>query len=164
MIKQTKENNYEYKHLLGTIVVDDVKVGVSDKGRRSLAASEIERLSRLAALEFLKKNYRRALEDQDFTLRSKSVRGIIGLLNVNQMEFGILVGCKKAKVSKILANEQAISRSQALLALERLAMEVVRPGSTRYLLGNVEGELAEPDNRMAEEINGLRFEPHKKAG
>jgi len=73
--------------------------------------------------------------DDEFTLSASSVRAIIVFLGVNQIEFGYLVGCQKSKVSKILRSEQQISKSQVQLAIERLAMELARPGATRNLLG-----------------------------
>lgn len=157
MIKRKVEKDYKYSHPFGDIVVDEVTVGVSQKGRRSLAASEVTRLSRLAALEFLKKNYSRALTDPDFQLSSKVVRAIIAFLGVNQNEFGLLVGCQKAKVSKILSGEQDISKSQALLAIERIAMELGRPGSVRKILGDEELEIPQPDDKVAAALVELRF-------
>ena len=157
MIKRVKENNYEYKHPLGTIIVDEVEIGVSVKGRRSLSVSEIERLNRLAILKFLKENYKKAIKDSDFTLAPKAVRAIIVFLRVNQLEFGQLVGCQKSKISKILCAEQPISKSQALLAMERLSMELARPGSTKRLLGYDDVEVREADKELLAQLNDLRF-------
>lgn len=157
MIKRIRENNYEYKHPLGTIVVDEVEVGVSEKGRRTFSAEEIDRLSRLAVLNFLKLNYRRSIKDLEFTLSPKVVRAIMAFLKVNQIEFGELVGCQKSKISKILRSEQKISKSQALLALERLAMELARPGSTRKILGDMEVEVKEADEKLVKQLDEMRF-------
>jgi len=157
MIKRIKEKNYKFIHPLGTITVDEVELGISEKGRRSLSASEIDRLVKIVALEFLKSNYRKALERPDFTISSDEVRSIMNFLNVNGSEFGILIGCQKSKVSKILRNEQKISTSQALLALERLALELVRHGAIRSMLGHNEVKIAEPDQRVVKEINRMRF-------
>ena len=157
MIKRVRETNYEFKHPLGSVVVDEVEVGVSEKGRRSLSASEIDRLSRLAVLNFLKRNYRNAIKDSNFSITSGAVRAIIAFLGVNQYEFGQLVGCQKSKVSKILHAEQQISKSQALLALERLAMELARPGSTRNLLGDAGVEVGDADEAVVRQLNEMRF-------
>ena len=157
MIKRVKETNYEYKHPLGAIVVDEVEIGVSEKGRRSLSASEIDRLSRLAVLNFLKVNYKKGIKDSEFTLIPSAVRAIIAFLGVNQIEFGQLVGCQKSKVSKILRSEQQISKSQALLAMERLVMELARPGSTRKLLGDEDIEVRDADEALVKQLNEIRF-------
>lgn len=157
MIRRIKVKDYEYKHPLGTVVVDLVEVGVSENGRRSLSASEIERLSGLAALNFLKVNYKKAINDADFTLSASKIRAIISFLRVNQIEFGRLVGCQKAKVSKMLHSEQQISKSQAMLALERLVMELARPGSTRKLLGDERVVVKEADGWMVRELNEIRY-------
>jgi hypothetical protein len=157
MIRRIKERNYEYKHPLGAIVVAQVELGVSEKGRRSLAASEVDRLSRLVVLNFLKTHYKNAIKNSSFTLSNSDVRAIMAFLGVNQVEFGQLVGCQKSKVSKILRSEQPISKSQALLALERLAMELARPGSTRRLLGDEEIEVKHADESLVKELNQIRF-------
>jgi len=157
MLKRVKESKYEYRHPLGTIVVDDVEVGISEKGRRSLAESEIHRLNRLAVLSFLKLNYRKAIQEADFTLSASKVRAIMIFLNVNQIEFGLLVGCQKSKVSKILRSEQEISKSQSLLALERLAMELAQAGSTRKLLGDESVQVIDSDELFLKQLSDLRF-------
>ncbi|MCX6107297.1 MAG: hypothetical protein NTY08_15835 [Proteobacteria bacterium] len=159
MIKRIKEVNYEFKHPLGSILVEEVEIGVSEKGRRSLAASELDRLSRLAVLNFLKLNYRKAIKDSEFGLSNSEVRACIAFLGVNQNEFGQLVGCQKSKVSKILRDEQRISKSQALLAMERLAMELARPGSTRKLLGDEGVEVGDADESLIKQLDELRFSP-----
>jgi len=68
-----------------------------------------------------------------------------------------LVGCQKSKVSKILRSEQQISKSQALLAMERLAMEHARPGSTRKLLGDEDIEVGFGDELLVKQLNDMRF-------
>lgn len=162
MIKRERERNYKFAHPLATIVVEEVEVGVSERGRRTISASEISRMSRLAALEFLKRNYRMSLKDAEFTLTSRVVRGIMAVLGVNQTEFGELIGCQKSKVSKILRDEQMISKPQALLALERLALELARPGSVRKMLGDEQPEVVEVDESMVRELNNLRFSSLKR--
>lgn len=163
MIKRIKEKNYKFSHPLGNIVVGEVEVGISEKGRRSLAATEIDRLMKIVVLEFLKKNYRKALSRPDFTLSANQVKAIINFLNINGTEFGLLIGCQKSKVSKILRGVQKISTSQALLALERLALELVRPGAIRLLLGDTNVTIGEPDERIVLEINRMRFDNLKAA-
>lgn len=162
MIKRERERNYKFAHPLATIVVEEVEVGVSERGRRTISASEISRMSRLAALEFLKRNYRMSLKDAEFTLTSRVVRAIMAVLGVNQTEFGELIGCQKSKVSKILRDEQMISKPQALLALERLALELARPGSVRKMLGDEQPEVVEVDESMVRELNNLRFSSLKR--
>ena len=157
MIKRIIEKNYEFKHPLGKIVVAQVQLGVTANGRRSLSSVEIDRLSRLAVLNFLKTNYKRSIKDSEFTLTAAAVRSIIVFLCVNQLEFGQLIGCQKSKVSKILRAEQPISKSQALLAMERLLMELQRPGSTRKLLGDESIEVSEADETLVRELDELRY-------
>lgn len=157
MMKRIKENNYKYKHPLGTIIVDCVEVGISKKGRRSLHASEMDRLNRLAVFDFLKKHYRKSIMDSDFKLSSKVVRAVMAFLKVNQVEFGYLVGCQKSKVSKVLRSEQAMSKSQSLLVLERLMLELERPGSTRKLLGDEEVDVKVADKNLMDQIDKMRF-------
>ena len=107
----------------------------------------------------MKLNYKKAIYEPDFTLNAKKVRAIISFLVVNQVEFGQLVGCQKAKVSKILRSEQQISKSQAMLALERLAMELARPGSTRKMLGDEGVVVKDADESLVKLLNEIRYAP-----
>lgn len=159
MIKRLRQDNYQYKHPLGSIVVAQVEIGVSEKGRRSLPAHEIERLNRLVALNFLRENYKKSIMDDEFTLAASSVRAIMVFLGVNQIEFAHLVGCQKSKVSKILRSEQQISKSQAQLAIERMAMELSRPGATRRLLGDQGVCLGKTDESMLKALDEIRYAP-----
>jgi len=157
MIKRIKQDNYQYKHPLGSIVVDQVEVGISEQGRRSLPAHEIERLNRLVVLNFLRENYKKSITDEEFTLSTSSVRSIMVFLGVNQTEFGHLIGCQKSKVSKILRSEQQISKPQAQLAIERMAMELARPGATRKLLGDEGVCLGSTDESILKALNEIRY-------
>lgn len=157
MIKHIKERNFEFKHPLATIVAEEVEIGISDSGRRSISATEIERLSRLAALAFIDKHYRSSLEKKNFTISSKRVLAIMTYLKVNQSEFAKLIGCQKAKMSKILKEEQTISKPQAMLAIERLALEIARPGAIRNILGDDSAPVGATEDWIKEKINGARF-------
>lgn len=65
----------------------------------------------------------------------------MAILGVETLEdFGMLIGCQKAKVSKILSGEQKMSKSQAQLTIERLGLELSRPGAIKYLLENLKGQ------------------------
>ncbi len=157
MIKRIKEREYLFKNPFGDVVVEDVDFGVSENGRRSLSSTEIDRLTRVAAAEFVKLNYRRSISDPDFAIPAKVVRAIMVCLRVNQEEFGNLLGCQKSKVSKILRGDQKISKSQALLAVERLCQELARPGAIRNMLGDVESKVSDPDLKKVQEINEARY-------
>ena len=156
MINRIREENYKFKHELATVVTT-VEIGVSSKGRRSICSSEIKRLSKMAAIAFLDKNYRRSIEDSNFTLTAKQVRAIMAIIEIERLEdFGKLIGCTKSKVSKILNSEQRISKPQAQLALERLAMDLITPGSSRKLIGQSKIELV-LDESMQNAVNQLRY-------
>ena len=58
---------------------------------------------------------------------------------------------------KVTKDEQKISTSQASLALERLVLELVRHGAARSLLGDEGAKISEPDEKIAKEINRMRF-------
>jgi hypothetical protein len=53
--------------------------------------------------------------------------------------------------------EQKILKSQAILALERLAMELARPGFTRNLIGDENVEVQEGDEDVSKQLNDMRF-------
>ncbi len=162
MIKRIKEKNIEFKHPLATIVAEEVEIGISDSGRRSISATEIERLSRLAALAFIDKHYRSSLEKKNFTISSKRVMAILTYLKVNQSEFAKLIGCQKAKMSKILKEEQTISKPQAMLAIERLGLEIARPGAIRNMLGDESATVGISEDWIKEKINDARFAHSQK--
>ena len=67
------------------------------------------------------------------------------------------MGCQKSKVSKILRSEQEISKSQSMLALERLAMELAQAGSTTKLLGNESVRVIDSDEFFLKQLSDLRF-------
>lgn len=157
MIRRIKEREYLFKSPFGDIVAKDVEMGVSEAGRRSLSATEIDRLTRMAAAAFVKLNYRRSISDPEFVISAKVVRAIMTCLRVNQEEFGNLLGCQKSKISKILRGEQKISKSQALLAVERLCQELARPGAIRNMLGDVESKVSAPDAQKVQAINEARY-------
>ncbi|MBP9709273.1 MAG: helix-turn-helix domain-containing protein [Oligoflexales bacterium] len=158
MITNIVEKNYKYKHPLATLIVDEVTIGVSQNGRRSLSAAEVERLSGLAAFQYFQDNYRRALNNEEFTISPAEAIAIMAFLKVNQTEFGILIGCKKAKISKILRGKQPISRPQALLVLERLGMEIGRPGSIRKIIGDKDTIVKEAMADVTDKLNKIRFD------
>ncbi len=93
----------------------------------------------------------------DLTLSANAVRAIMAFLAVTQLEFAMLIGCQKSKGSKILRSEQPISKSQAQLALERLAMELARPGATRKRIGDENAEVGDADASLIKELNQIRF-------
>lgn len=157
MIKRIKEKNYKFKSAFGNVVISEVEMGISESGRRSLAVEEIKRLSRLAAIDFYKANYSKALDRPEFILSEQIARAIMIFLNVNQVEFAKLIGCQKAKVSKILSGDQEMSKAQTLLALERLGAELARPGATRKLLKHDDTEIPELDEAVAKELTDARF-------
>jgi hypothetical protein len=157
MIKRIKEHGYLFKNPFGDIVVAEVEVGLTEGGRRSLSAAEIDRLTRMAGAEFVKSIYRQAITDPDFSISARVVRAIMACLRVNQEEFGNLVGCQKSKVSKILRSEQKMSKSQDLLSEERLCQELARPGAIRNMLGDVESKVSDPDPKKVQEINEARY-------
>lgn len=158
MITNIVEKKYKYKNPLATLIVDEVTIGVSQNGRRSLSAAEIERLSRLAAIQYFQDNYKRALTDEEFSISPAETIAIMAFLKVNQTEFGILIGCKKAKISKIISGKQEISRPQALLVLERLGMEIGRPGSIRKIIGDKDTIVKEAMADVTDKLNKIRYD------
>ncbi len=162
MLKRVKENNYKFKHPFASITVDEVEILVSEKGRRSLPKDSIDRLIKLAAMKFIENNYEQSIFDPNFSIPSNVVREIIAFLNVNQEEFSKLVGCQKAKITKVLKGEQKLNKSQSALAIERLSAEAVRRGAMRRMMGKG-GDLEKVNQEAIEVINHARhFDEDKR--
>ncbi len=155
MLKKIQENNYKFKHPFASIIVDDVDILVSEKGRRSLPKDSVDRLVKLAAMKFIENNYEKSILDPHFSISSSIVREIIIFLNINQDEFSKLIGCQKAKITKVLNEEQNLSKAQSALAIERLSLEIARGGAARRMLGK-SGDLGQVDSKATAVINHVR--------
>ena len=82
-------------------------------------------------------------------------------MNLNNKEFSAILGVDKASFSNILKRDK-MSRSVGLLIIERLGMELSRPGSARCLIDS-KSELGKSNAKIAKQINEIRYGAGKVA-
>lgn len=150
--------DYRYKHPLATITTE-VTVKISPKGRRMLSASEVKRLGRLVALEYFKKNYKSALS-KDLSIDADILRALMAIMNLGQSELSHLIACSESKVSRALTdndNYQALGDAHIVLLMERLGMDLVRPGAAKSLANKEILSNECVDLQLAEVVNSVRY-------
>ncbi len=112
-----------------------------------------ERL-RLEAVEFIERHYRDALNGA-FDLDAQVLRDMCELLGLNQSQFALILGIDKGSLSNVINRRRRMMRSTQLLMLERLAMELARPGSALCLIQGGRPEICREDMRLL--IENIRF-------
>lgn len=155
------ENNYKYRHpLAGTLTIDQVEVSISKKGRRMLGASEVERLGRLAALSYFKKNYHSA-QRGDLEVSQEELAALMAIMDVDQSELARLLTCHKSKINRALKdtsdmNFQKLGQPHIALLLERLGTELIRKGYAKNL-ANRKPTNSASDTKMAEAVEEVKY-------
>jgi hypothetical protein len=153
---------YKYKSALGEMEFENVPVSVPDdwkenqdiaKADYAVSAAEILRMERALALEFFKSAYRMILLGQR-SIAPAELKAIQDILGVNRTEFGKLLGLHKASITNLFKGK-AMSPTLANLIMERLGMELGRPGSARALLCG--GQLPTEEDAAAQAISKARY-------
>jgi hypothetical protein len=83
MIKRIKVKNYEYRHPLGTITVQEAEIGVTKDGLRTLPAKEATRMSRLAAADFLQKTFEQLAPGETVEITADQVRALLAVIKLD---------------------------------------------------------------------------------
>ncbi|WP_141730757.1 hypothetical protein [Oligoflexus tunisiensis] len=155
-------NDYKYRNAFGEMIFDQVIVSVPDgwsneenleNADYSISATEILRMERELALRFFKNQYRPILLGQR-TITPDELKAIQDILGVNRSDLGKLLGLHKASVTNIFKGK-AMSPTLANLIMERLGMELGRPGSARLLLNG--GTIPDEEELASQEISRTRF-------
>jgi len=166
-MKKTTVSNYRYQSVFGEMVFDEISVQIPDtcdprKIRRadalegidySLSVSEIKKMERDLALSYFSKCYRVIMLGER-TISVEELKGIQDILNVNRSEFGKLLGLHKGSVTNLFKGK-AMKPSLCILIMERLGMELGRPGSARHMLDGGNPEAQVPEARKI--INQTRY-------
>jgi hypothetical protein len=171
MLKRIKVKKFHYENRLGFVVTSasvslvnendfDIDPDNFDPAKHefTLNIKEIDRLSRIIAMDFLEQNYR-ALRFYERALTAKEIQEIIVFLDLKASQFATYTGCGKSKMSKILSGEQLISRPQQGLAIEGFMREFARKGAAKCALGLTDRSpdpAAESDLNVVERINCSR--------
>ena len=166
-MKKALVNNYSYQSVFGEMAFDEIIVQIPDsfdprKIRKadalkgidySLPVSEIRKMERELALSYFSKFYRIIMLG-DRTISVEELKGIQDILNVNRSELGKLIGLHKGSVTNIFKGK-AMKPSLCILIMERLGMELGRPGSARHMLDGGNPEAQVPEARKI--INQARY-------
>jgi DNA-binding transcriptional regulator YiaG len=120
-----------------------------------LTGTDIERFSRAIALDFIEKNYRAVLFKEK-SLTSKELKAIQEILGVKSNQFATILGLDKGSLSNILRENREMQHSTQILVMERLGLELSRPGSIKAMLEDSQGEIKVDDNAKAV-IERVRF-------
>ena len=119
----------------------------------NIPASELKRMERDLALDFFSKHYLSILNGER-TIFVDELKGIQDILEVNRSEFGKLLGLHKGSVTNLFKGK-SMKSTLSILIMERLGMELARPGSARNMLegGKPHGKVLE----ASRVINGVRY-------
>jgi hypothetical protein len=166
-MKTTKITSLRYENALGVIQLKNISVSFEDeeylkykkgisieKLDYGLSGTEIRNAETKIALAFFKRKYLSALKGSA-ALKKDEILAIQNFLNLNNTEFAALIGIDKASLSNIY-KRGALSRPVCLLILERLAMELARPGSAKRM-SDGSAKLSKPDSEVLREVNRIRF-------
>ena len=166
-MKKAIVNNYRYQSVFGEMVFDEIIVQIPDnvdprKIKKadalegidySLSVSEIRKMERELALSYFSKFYRVIMLGER-TISVEELKGIQNILDVSRSELGKLIGLHKGSVTNIFKGK-AMKASLCILIMERLGMELGRPGSARHMLDGGNPEAQVPEARKV--INQARY-------
>lgn len=166
-MKTATISNFKYKSVFGEMTFESLNVHIPDnldprKFRRaesldgidfSIPVAELKRMERELALKFFSSSYR-AIMNGERTISVEELKGIQDILEVNRSELGKLLGLHKGSVTNIFKGK-AMKSTLCILIMERLGMELGRPGSARHMIdgGNPQGQV--PEARKV--INQTRY-------
>lgn len=88
---------------------------------------------REAARRFFEESYRSVLFGR-LSLSVAHMQAIQDMAGLNRSQFAQVLGLDKGSLSNIMSGRRQMQRSTQLIALERLGMELARPGSMKGLL------------------------------
>lgn len=172
-MKRAKVNNYKYQSVFGEMVFNEIVVQIPDdcdprKIRKadaldgidySLSVAEITKMERDLALAYFSKYYH-AIMLGERTISVDELKGIQDILHVNRSELGRLLGLHKGSVTNLFKGK-SMKPSLCILIMERLGMELGRPGSARHMLDGGNPEAQVPEARKI--INQTRYSRHHAA-
>lgn len=145
-MKTVTVNHFKYQSVFGEKTFSAVTLSIPDNlnSRKirsqqdlegqdySIFVSELKRMERELALDFFSKFYRPILNGER-TISVPELKGIQDILDVNRSEFGKLLGLHKGSVTNLFKGK-AMKSTLCILIMERLGMELGRPGSARNML------------------------------
>jgi DNA-binding transcriptional regulator YiaG len=149
-------------------LLDDASVqlfdesGWSDSLDWGMDGAEIARLSRLSAEEFVRMHYKAVTMGQE-TLNSMQIKKIIDFLGLTYEEIGVLLGgMSKGTIANYVNGVRKAEGPSSALLMERLSLELVRPGALKAMLGK-EKTFPESPNYFQIEMDKVRYNKRKIA-
>lgn len=166
-MKSATVRQFRHESVFGEKIFDSVTVLIPDaydpeniltadnlKGiDYSIPVTELKRMERQLALEFFSKAYRPIMKDER-TISVAELKGIQDILEVNRTEMGKLLGLHKGSITNIFKGK-SMKTSLCILIMERLGMELGRPGSARHMIDGGTPGKEEPIAQQV--INQSRF-------
>jgi predicted DNA-binding protein (UPF0251 family) len=145
-MKKIHVEGYKYQSVFGEVIVD-VDLMLSDDNcnkfeagqplselETSITLDQVQMAERKALIGFFSSHYRRSMEDATFELSPDEVQALINFLKVNKTEAARVLGIDKGTLSRHISGERTMSRSTAVLLLERVGQELGRPGAVRAMI------------------------------
>ena len=137
------------------------KTGWSEDLDWGMDGSEIQRISRLSAEEFVRVHYRAITMGKE-TLSSIQIKKIIDFLGLTYEETGALLGgLSKGTISNYVKGIRKAEGASSALMMERLSLELVRPGSLKSMLGK-EIIVPESPNSFQNDMEEIRYIRQRK--
>ena len=123
---------------------------------------EIARLSQMSAEEFVRVHYKAVTLGQE-TLIPLQIKKIIDFLGLTYEETGVLLGgMSKGTIANYVNGVRKAEGPSSALLMERLSLELVRPGSLKSMLGK-EKIFPESPNSFQYDMEKVRFSKRKVA-
>lgn len=121
-----------------------------------LDGSEITRISRLSTEEFVRVHYKAVTMGEE-TLNSLQIKKIIDFLGLTYEETGALLGgLSKGTIANYVKGARKAEGASSALLMERLSLELIRPGSLKSMLGK-EIVLPESPNSFQKDMEEVRY-------
>jgi hypothetical protein len=118
--------------------------------------SEIARVSRLSAEEFVRVHFTAVTMGYE-TLSPYQIKKIIEFLSLTYEETGALLGgMSKGTIANYVNGVRKAEVPSSALLMERLSLELARPGSLKAMLGK-EKTIPESQNSFQKEIEKFRY-------
>lgn len=136
--------------------------GWNDSLDWGMDGAEINRISRLSTEEFVRVRYKSVTMGQE-TLSSLQIKKIIDFLGLTYEETGALLGgMSKGTIANYVNGVRKAEGPSAALLMERLSLELIRPGSLKSMLGK-EKTFPESPNSFQNDMEKVRYNKRKVA-
>ena len=131
---------------VGGVAIEDLDYG--------LPGAAIRAAEKSLAIRFFTEKYRQVISGE-YTVATDEIKAIQTFLNLNNKEFSRLLFITEGALTNIYKRKKS-QNNVGGIALERLAMELVRPGSAKQLLSH-RGGTSDIDAELQKTVDYVRF-------